>query len=74
MAKNIVQEDETKNVLKVKYFAEYDWTRVIGKIDLCVRSQPELGAVPVNYLRAETKQGKKKDIYESFIQLIFFRQ
>jgi len=38
MAKNTIQEDETKNVLKVKYFADYDWTRVIGKIDLCVRS------------------------------------
>jgi hypothetical protein len=70
MAKNTIQEDETKNVLKVKYFADYDWTRVIGKIDLCVRSQPELGALPVNYLWAETKQGKKRDIYESFIQLI----
>ena len=65
-----IQEDETKNMLKARYFADYDWTRVIGKIDLCVRSQEVFGAVPVNYLWAETKQGKKKDIYESFIQLI----
>ena len=70
MARNNVQEDETKNVLKADYFSAYDWTRVIGKIDLTVRSQPKLGALPVNYLWAETKQGKKKDIYESFIQLI----
>lgn len=70
MARNTVQEDETKNVLKARYFADYDWTRVIGKIDLCVRSRPELGALPVNYLWAETKQGKRKDIIESFIQLI----
>lgn len=70
MARKAVLEDETKNVLKLRYFADYDWTPVIGKIDLCVRSQPVLGAVPVNYLWAETKQGKKKDIYESFIQLI----
>ena len=70
MARKAVLEDETKNVLKLRYFADYDWTPVIGKIDLCVRSQPVLGAVPVNYLWAETKQGKRKDIYESFIQLI----
>ncbi len=65
-----IQEDETKNVLKVKYFSAYDWTKVIGKIDLTVRSQPALGSIPTNFLWAETKQGKKKDIYESFIQLI----
>lgn len=65
-----VQEDETKNVLKAVYFAAYDWTRVIGKIDLAVCSQPQLGAIPTNYLWAETKQGRKKDIYESFIQLV----
>lgn len=70
MVKSSVQEDETKNVLKADYFSAYDWTRVIGKIDLTVRSQPKLGSLPVNYLWAETKQGKKKDIYESFIQLI----
>ena len=70
MVKTSVQEDETKNVLKADYFAAYDWTRVIGKIDLTVRSQPRLGVEPTNYLWAETKQGKRKDIYESFIQLI----
>ena len=70
MVKGKIQEDETKNVLKAVYFADYDWTRVVGKIDLCVRSQPRLGVLPTNYLWAETKQGKKKDIFESFIQLI----
>lgn len=65
-----ILEDETKNVLKAQYFADYDWTRVIGKIDLVVRSQPQLGSTPTNFLWAETKQGKKKDIYGSFIQLI----
>lgn len=70
MAKKIVKEDETKNMLKADYFAEYDWTRVIGNIDLTVRSQPQLGVLPTNYLWAETKQGKKKNLYESFIQLI----
>lgn len=70
MSERKIQEDETKNVLKAVYFAAYDWTRVVGKIDLCVRSQPQMGVLPTNYLWAETKQGKKKDIYESFIQLI----
>lgn len=70
VTKKTVQEDETKNILKAVYFSEYDWTRVIGKIDLTVSSQPKLGVLPTNFLWAETKQGKKKDIYESFIQLI----
>lgn len=70
MARKTIQEDETKNMLKANYFAEYDWTRVLGNIDLTVRSQPQFGALPTNYLWAETKQGKKKNIYESFIQLI----
>lgn len=65
-----ILEDETKNVLKAQYFADYDWTRVIGKIDLVVRSQPLFGSTPTNFLWAETKPGKKKDIYGSFIQLI----
>lgn len=70
MAKKSIQEDETKNRLKAEYFSDYDWTRVIGKIDLAVQSQPQFGSLPTSYLWAETKQGKKKDIYESFIQLI----
>ena len=65
-----IQEDETKNVLKARYFGAYDWTRVIGKIDLCVRSKPRPGFLPTNFLWAETKQGRRKDIYGSFIQLI----
>lgn len=70
MARKAILEDETKNILKADYFADYDWTRVIGKIDLAVRSQPLFGTLPTNYLWAETKQGKRKDLYGSFIQLI----
>lgn len=68
--KENIQEDETKNVLKARYFADYDWTRVIGKIDLVVRSVPQSGVLPTCFLWAETKQGRRKDIFESFIQLI----
>lgn len=69
MAK-IIQEDETKNKIRKEYFMNFDWTRQIGKIDLCVSSNPRIGIPQVNYLWAETKQGTRKDIYESFIQLI----
>lgn len=69
MAKSI-RESEVKNRIKKEYFANYDWTRVIGDIDLCVCSEPQLGIAPTTYLWAETKNGSKKDIYESFIQLI----
>ena len=66
----IIQEDETKNKIRKEYFINFDWTRSIGKVDLCVSSNPQIGVPQVNYLWAETKQGTKKDIYESFIQLI----
>ena len=69
MAKK-VQEDETKNILKRDYFADYDWTKVIGKIDLAVYSLPGLGVLQTPFLWAETKPGKNWDIYESFVQLI----
>ena len=68
--KENIQEDETKNILKARYFADYDWTRVIGKIDLVVRSVPQPGVLSTCFLWAETKQGRRKDIFESFIQLI----
>lgn len=58
MARKSIQEDETKNILKSDYFAAYDWTRVIGKIDLAVRSRPRPGTLSTNYLWAETKQGR----------------
>ena len=65
-----IQEDETKNRIRKEYFLNFDWTRQIGKIDLCVSSERAIGVPQTNFLWAETKQGKRKDIYESFIQLI----
>ena len=67
-----IQEEELKNKVAHDYFADYDTTPIIGKIDFCV-------AVPPNgseqfetesLLWAEAKAGTKKDIYESFVQLI----
>ena len=64
-----VRESEVKNRLKKDYFDAFDWTRVIGDIDLAVCSQPAIGEQPVTYLWAETKKGSA-DSYESLIQLI----
>ena len=68
MAKKI-RESEVKNRIKKDYFSDYDWTKVVGDIDLTVCSEHLLGT-PTTYLWAETKKGTNKDIYESFIQLI----
>lgn len=70
MAKKHVREEETKNDIKAVYFSDYDWRKVNEDIDLTVQSQPQLGALPTTFLWAETKPGTKKDLYESFIQLI----
>lgn len=69
MAKQI-RESEVKNKIRKEYFDDYDWTRAIGDIDLAVCSNPAIGVAPVTYLWCETKQGTKRDIYESLIQLI----
>ena len=69
MAKQI-RESEVKNKIRKEYFNDFDWTRAIGDIDLAVCSNPAIGVAPVTYLWCETKQGTKRDIYESLIQLI----
>ncbi len=54
------------------YFADYDSTQIIGKIDFCI-AVPQDGAElfeTESLLWAEAKAGTKKDIYESFVQLI----
>ena len=68
MAKE-VRESEVKNRLKRDYFDSYDWTRVVGDIDLTVCAQPVLGEPQTTFLWAETKKGSR-DYYESLIQLI----
>ena len=69
MAKSI-RESEIKNRIRQEYFSEYDWTKALGDIDLTVCSNSLIGTPQVTYLWCETKNGTKKDIYESFIQLI----
>ena len=67
-----ILEEELKNKVAADWFAAYDSTQIIGKIDFAV-------AVPTHgpqlfeteyLLWAEAKQGTSHDILESFIQLI----
>ena len=69
MAKSI-RESEVKNRIRQEYFSDFDWTKALGDIDLTVCSNPQLGSQQITYLWAETKNGTRRDIYESFIQLI----
>lgn len=67
-----IQEEELKNKVAHDYFADYDTTPIIGKIDFCAAVPPN-GAEQFeteSLLWAEAKAGTKKDIYESFVQLI----
>ena len=67
-----IQEEELKNKVAHDYFADYDSTQIIGKIDFCI-AVPQDGAElfeTESLLWAEAKAGTKRDIYESFVQLI----
>ena len=68
--KKNIRESEVKNRIRQEYFSDYDWTKALGDIDLTVCSNPQLGAQQITFLWAETKNGTRRDIYESFIQLI----
>ena len=65
-------EEELKNKVAADWFAAYDTTRIIGKVDFCVAiPATELGLFEAeNALWAEAKAGVSKDIHESFVQLI----
>ena len=65
-------EEELKNKVAADWFAAYDTTRIIGKVDFCVAiPATELGLFEAeNALWAEAKAGARKDIHESFVQLI----
>ena len=67
-----IQEEELKNKVARDYFADYDSTQIIGKIDFCI-AVPQDGSElfeTESLLWAEAKTSTKKDIYESFVQLI----
>ncbi|MBO8439265.1 MAG: hypothetical protein IAC51_01285 [bacterium] len=67
-----IQEEELKNKVAHDYFSDYDTTEIKGKIDFCI-AIPQDGQELFEreyLLWAEAKAGTKKDIYESFVQLI----
>lgn len=67
-----IQEEELKNKVARDYFADYDSTQIIGKIDFCI-AVPQDGSElfeTESLLWVEAKTSTKKDIYESFVQLI----
>ena len=67
-----MREEELKLKVAADWFAAYDTTRIIGNIDFCVAiPATELGLYEAeNALWAEAKAGVRKDIHESFVQLI----
>ncbi len=71
-----ILEEELKNKVAEDWFADYDATQILGKIDFSVavrrdKLQTNLFPSDTEYLLwAEAKQGTTHDIYESFVQLI----
>lgn len=67
-----MREEELKNLIKKKWFDDYDTTRIIGDIDLSVCPKAENNILPFQkqaFLWAETKP-KPSDPCESLAQLI----
>ena len=62
-SKTILEED-LKNKVREEWFSNYDNTDILGKVDFYV------GYGDTAFLWAEAKRGVKRDIYESFVQLI----
>lgn len=67
-----VAEEELKNKVREDWFAAYDNTKIIGKIDFCIAlpREPQQSLPFQSFLWAEAKAGTKADINESFVQLI----
>lgn len=67
-----IREGELKNKVAADWFSVYDTTREVGNIDFCVCVRAtELGIYGAeSVMWAEAKAGTRKDIHESFVQLI----
>lgn len=73
MANNPKREEEIKNLIRDRFFKDYDATPIIGDIDFAVttRQSNQIKLFDREYfLWAEAKAGTKADIYASFVQLI----
>jgi len=66
-------EEELKNRIGEDYFADYDYKKIIGKVDFCVQPKKDINYPeffqPQSLLWAEAKRNKR-DIIEMFAQLI----
>lgn len=75
------REEQLKNAVARDWFVNYDTTKIIGNIDFCIAKPTDVtkgkqmglwneDEYTQSFLWAESKKGKKNDIYESFTQLI----
>ena len=74
---NSIPEEELKNRVAKDFFANYDCTPILGKIDFCATQHTEHILTRSNedneiisLLWAEAKRGIVADIYKPFVQLI----
>ena len=68
-----LREEELKNKVAADWFAAFDCTRIIGNIDFAVdipATELALGYAAEPALWAEAKAGCRRDIAESFVQLV----
>lgn len=64
-----LDEESLKNQIREDYFSEYKCT-TIGRIDFVIAKRTKNDDDLRSILWAEAKPGSRKDIYESFVQLI----
>ena len=69
-----LQEEELKNRIGEAFFAQYDYSTIIGKIDFCVVDTRHDSSGKTKDIRsllwAEAKRGTVADIYKPLVQLI----
>ena len=69
-----LQEEELKNRIGEAFFAQYDYSTIIGKIDFCVVGTRHDSSGKTKDIRsllwAEAKRGTVSDIYKPLVQLI----
>lgn len=65
-----ISEEELKNKVARDFFTGFNHTQILGRIDFCISYSDKTLFEHINFLWAEAKKGKDKDIIESFVQLI----
>lgn len=65
-----ILEEELKAKVSEDWFADYDTTQILARVDFCVADASPIFGEEVSYLWAEAKRGNKHPIEHSFAQLI----